>query len=71
MFDSSSSTVGVRSCEHSITCLKLTHSLAHAETRWTSRVRDAREKELGWRVKENIVNTVISFIWYVRLLLRK
>ena len=27
------------------------------------RVRSSREEELRWRVKENVVNTVISFIW--------
>ncbi|KAI0687745.1 P-loop containing nucleoside triphosphate hydrolase protein [Cytidiella melzeri] len=33
------------------------------ETRWTQRVRESRETELRWRVKENIVSTAISFIW--------
>ncbi|TCD63205.1 hypothetical protein EIP91_005844 [Steccherinum ochraceum] len=33
------------------------------ETRWTGRVRESREDELRWRVKENIVSTAISFIW--------
>ncbi|KAH8100998.1 P-loop containing nucleoside triphosphate hydrolase protein [Cristinia sonorae] len=33
------------------------------ETRWTQRVRDSRENELKWRVRENIVSTLISFIW--------
>lgn len=42
---------------------------ALTETRWTDRVRQARETELGWRVKENFVNVAISFIWYVRLYL--
>ncbi|THH32259.1 hypothetical protein EUX98_g1936 [Antrodiella citrinella] len=33
------------------------------ETRWTQRVRDSRENELKWRVRENVVSTLISFIW--------
>ncbi|CAL1717117.1 unnamed protein product [Somion occarium] len=33
------------------------------ETGWTNKVRESRENELRWRVKENIVNTLISFIW--------
>ncbi|KAI0091009.1 pleiotropic drug resistance ABC transporter [Irpex rosettiformis] len=33
------------------------------ETRWTQRVRESRETELRWRVKENIVSVAISFIW--------
>ncbi|KAI0789892.1 P-loop containing nucleoside triphosphate hydrolase protein [Abortiporus biennis] len=33
------------------------------ETRWTDKVRSAREHELKWRVKENVVSTLTSFIW--------
>ncbi|KAF8641091.1 hypothetical protein AX17_000734 [Amanita inopinata Kibby_2008] len=33
------------------------------ETRWAERVSDAREAELKWRVKENVVVALISFIW--------
>lgn len=33
------------------------------ETRWSNRVRESREEELRWRVKENIVDTLITFIW--------
>jgi len=33
------------------------------ENFWASGVRDKRETELRWRVKENIVATLISFIW--------
>lgn len=40
-----------------------------SETGWSSRARDARETELRWRVKENIVSTVISFIWWVKAFL--
>ncbi|KAF8522635.1 P-loop containing nucleoside triphosphate hydrolase protein, partial [Hysterangium stoloniferum] len=31
--------------------------------RWAKRVETLREVELGWRVKEGIVDTLISFIW--------
>ncbi|KAJ7492339.1 P-loop containing nucleoside triphosphate hydrolase protein [Mycena latifolia] len=30
---------------------------------WSNTARNARETELSWRVKENTVDTVISFIW--------
>ncbi|KAF8236776.1 pleiotropic drug resistance ABC transporter [Tricholoma matsutake] len=30
---------------------------------WADKVQGARESELKWRVKENIVDTLISFIW--------
>ncbi|KAJ7040325.1 pleiotropic drug resistance ABC transporter [Mycena alexandri] len=33
------------------------------EYHWSSTASTARETELGWRVKENTVDTVISFIW--------
>ncbi|KAJ7103247.1 P-loop containing nucleoside triphosphate hydrolase protein [Mycena belliarum] len=33
------------------------------EYHWSDTASNARETELGWRVKENIVDTVISFIW--------
>ncbi|KAK7682642.1 hypothetical protein QCA50_014442 [Cerrena zonata] len=33
------------------------------ENGWTSRVRESRENELRWRVKDNMVSTLISFIW--------
>ncbi|KAJ3554652.1 hypothetical protein NM688_g2996 [Phlebia brevispora] len=33
------------------------------ETRWANRVRTARETELWWRVRLNVMYTVISFIW--------
>ncbi|PCH42091.1 pleiotropic drug resistance ABC transporter [Wolfiporia cocos MD-104 SS10] len=33
------------------------------ESRWSYRVRDARETELKWRVKDNIVSVLITFIW--------
>ncbi|TDL28100.1 P-loop containing nucleoside triphosphate hydrolase protein [Rickenella mellea] len=33
------------------------------ENHWASRVRSFRETELKWRVKLNIVDTLISFIW--------
>ena len=34
-----------------------------AEFRWSERVREARELELRWRVKANIVDVLITFIW--------
>lgn len=30
---------------------------------WADKVQGTRESELKWRVKENIVDTLISFIW--------
>ncbi|KAF8167359.1 pleiotropic drug resistance ABC transporter [Crassisporium funariophilum] len=33
------------------------------EYQWSRKAQNARETELKWRVKENIVETVISFIW--------
>jgi hypothetical protein len=39
------------------------------ENHWASRGQEARESELQWRVKENIVDTLISFIWFAILYL--
>ncbi|KIK07255.1 hypothetical protein K443DRAFT_129256 [Laccaria amethystina LaAM-08-1] len=33
------------------------------EYQWARNAQDARETELRWRVKENVVDTLISFIW--------
>ncbi|KAF8342804.1 uncharacterized protein EI90DRAFT_3030312 [Cantharellus anzutake] len=33
------------------------------ESHWTQKVKAAREIELSWRVKENIVSTILGFIW--------
>ncbi|KAI0359724.1 P-loop containing nucleoside triphosphate hydrolase protein [Trametes cingulata] len=33
------------------------------EYRWSQRVREARETELRWQVKENVVDVFINFIW--------
>ncbi|KAJ7170194.1 pleiotropic drug resistance ABC transporter [Mycena filopes] len=33
------------------------------EYHWSETASTARETELGWRVKENTVDTIISFIW--------
>ncbi|EIW86976.1 pleiotropic drug resistance ABC transporter [Coniophora puteana RWD-64-598 SS2] len=33
------------------------------EYKWSDSAREARETELGWRVRENIVGVAISFIW--------
>ncbi|KAI0749685.1 P-loop containing nucleoside triphosphate hydrolase protein [Daedaleopsis nitida] len=33
------------------------------EFRWSERVREARETELKWRVKANVVDILITFIW--------
>jgi hypothetical protein len=34
---------------------------------WESKVADARESELRWRVRENVVSTLTGFIWFVSL----
>lgn len=41
----------------------VTNAVAISEYYWAGKVQDARESELKWRVKENIVDTLISFIW--------
>ncbi|KAG2149655.1 P-loop containing nucleoside triphosphate hydrolase protein [Suillus cothurnatus] len=33
------------------------------ENQWSRTAHQAREVELNWRVKENVVDTIISFIW--------
>ncbi|KAI0326434.1 hypothetical protein GY45DRAFT_1373978, partial [Cubamyces sp. BRFM 1775] len=33
------------------------------EYRWSDRVREARESELRWQVKANVVDVMINFIW--------
>ncbi|KAG2044379.1 P-loop containing nucleoside triphosphate hydrolase protein [Suillus americanus] len=33
------------------------------ENQWSRGAHQAREEELSWRVKENVVDTIISFIW--------
>ncbi|KAG1791178.1 uncharacterized protein HD556DRAFT_1445441 [Suillus plorans] len=33
------------------------------ENQWSRIAHRAREEELDWRVKENVVDTIISFIW--------
>ncbi|KAJ7459165.1 P-loop containing nucleoside triphosphate hydrolase protein [Mycena galericulata] len=33
------------------------------EYHWSNTASKARENELSWRIKENIVDTIISFIW--------
>jgi hypothetical protein len=33
------------------------------EYHWAAKAQGSRETELRWRVKENTVDTVISFIW--------
>ena len=30
---------------------------------WSRKTEDARETELKWRVRNNIVDTAVSFIW--------
>jgi len=35
------------------------------ERLWEFKVTDAREEELKWRVRENIVATLTGFIWFV------
>ncbi|KAK7058500.1 hypothetical protein VNI00_002134 [Paramarasmius palmivorus] len=36
----------------------------HAENHWGRNTNQLRETELRWRVKQNIVDTFITFIWY-------
>lgn len=38
-------------------------AIKFSEYYWADKVQGARESELKWRVKENIVDTLISFIW--------
>lgn len=33
------------------------------ENGWAAKARVAREHELRWRVKSNIVDTIMSFLW--------
>lgn len=47
---------------------KIPH-LPMLEYYWASKGRDAREKELQWRVKENVIDTLVSFIWYFPVML--
>lgn len=35
------------------------------ENLWTSNINAKREEELKWRVRENVVDTIISFVWCV------
>jgi hypothetical protein len=35
------------------------------ENQWAQSADRARETELGWRVKANVVDTFTSFLWYV------
>lgn len=39
------------------------------EFTWSRKAEKAREEELWWRVKLNVVDTMISFIWFVTLYL--
>lgn len=34
------------------------------ERAWSNKVRTARDTELKIRVKQNVVDVIISFIWY-------
>lgn len=43
--------------------LHLAHNF-YKENLWASGVRQRRETELRWRVKENFIAVLISFIWY-------
>lgn len=33
------------------------------ENYWAKKSQNARENELSWRVKQNVVDTLVSFIW--------
>jgi hypothetical protein len=61
IFDSSSIMAGVNLLCQCRRILGLTWILEYT---WAHRSREARENELRWRVKENVVATAISFIWY-------
>lgn len=43
------------------------HTYSRAENHWADKTRRSREDELKWRVKENTVDTLISFIWSAEL----
>lgn len=34
------------------------------ENRWAQKATNSRETELKWRVKQNVLMTLFSFIWY-------
>lgn len=34
------------------------------ENGWAQKARSSRETELKWRVKQNVIMTLVSFIWY-------
>ena len=36
-----------------------------AENKWAQKARNSRETELKWQVKENVIITIVSFIWYL------
>jgi len=40
-------------------------NLSFEENYWSRKARESREVELNWRVKENIVDTLMSFTWFV------
>lgn len=52
---------------HSFYMLSVTHIVL--EYSWERKGREAREAELAWRVKRNIVDVAISFIWYATICL--
>ncbi len=54
-----------------VTCAFYMLSTTHIflEHSWARKGRDAREAELAWRVKKNIVDIVISFVWYATICL--
>jgi hypothetical protein len=41
----------------------VTNTVPISEYYWADKVQGTRESELKWRIKENIVDTLISFIW--------
>jgi len=45
-----------------------TDAVVLPEYYWADKVEGTRASELKWRVKENIVDTLISFIWWGFLL---
>jgi hypothetical protein len=48
---------------HEYRCGTVDDVLFYLESRWLTRVKNARAVELAWRVQENICSVLIAFIW--------
>ena len=44
-----------------------TNKKTSPENHWANGVRNRRDTELKWRIRENILGTLISFIWFITL----